>query len=84
VESGGLKALITGVGVNVRRADRSLPAGAVPATCLEELLPAERFARLDPTRLMDELLDEIDAWYERLAAGRTADLHQACRSIYRT
>lgn len=46
VEAGRLRALLTGVGVNVRRAPLDLPPDAAPPTCLEEHLPPERLAAL--------------------------------------
>jgi BirA family biotin operon repressor/biotin-[acetyl-CoA-carboxylase] ligase len=69
VEAEMLTALITGVGINIRRAQRILPPG-VRAVSLEELLPPRRFAALDLAALARRLAERIDAWQRDAAAGR--------------
>ncbi len=77
IGSGGLEALITGVGINVRRADRPVADGAASPVCIEELLPPERFAELDLDALVASLVTRLHAWNAVVLAGRAAQVEAA-------
>jgi BirA family biotin operon repressor/biotin-[acetyl-CoA-carboxylase] ligase len=64
LEGGRVRGLVVGVGINVRRAPREV-TGDVRAVCLEEILPAERFAGLDLERLVALLVRRLDEWRRR-------------------
>jgi len=55
IEEGRMTTLVIGVGVNVRKARRPLPGGAIGVTCLEELMSPHAFARL----ALDDLVSAI-------------------------
>jgi len=59
IDGGRASALIIGVGVNLRRAERPLPADHVRPVCLEELMPDDAFAALDARRLTVALAQKI-------------------------
>ncbi len=54
-----IDALIVGVGINVRRANRALPAGASGAVSLEEVLPAARWKTLDTETLTCRVIEAV-------------------------
>lgn len=64
LEQGNLRALITGVGINLRRAERILPPDHdhVPPICLEELMPPEPFVAMDVQVLILALVKGIRHW----------------------
>jgi biotin-[acetyl-CoA-carboxylase] ligase BirA-like protein len=62
IEQGCIRALITGVGINVRRAERALPPDHVRPISLEELIPREVFAVLDVPGLTVALAKRIRRW----------------------
>ncbi len=74
IEQHELRALITGVGINVRRADRPLPSDQVQPICLEELMPAVGFATLDVRGLNSRLVERIRHWNAIVAAGNRSAL----------
>ena len=69
IEQHELRALITGIGLNVRKADRSLPPGQVQPICIEDLMPAELFAQLDVQSLIPQLVNRIRHWNSIVASG---------------
>jgi len=69
VEAGWLRALLTGVGINVRRAALDLPPDAAPPTCLEDHLPVDRIAAFSRESLARSLADAINDWHFSVAAG---------------
>jgi len=64
LEQSNLRALITGVGINVCRAERMLPPddGHVQPICLEELIPHEPFVAMDVHDLILTLVKRIRHW----------------------
>ena len=77
IQNGQMTALITGVGINVRRADRPLPEGEVSAACLEELMPPEAFRALDTNRLVSAMVDRIVEWHAKVAVGELDEVKRA-------
>lgn len=69
IENNQLRALITGVGINVRIADRDMPPDHVRPVCLEELMPAGEFAALDVRDLTCKLVERVRHWNAIVAAG---------------
>ncbi len=69
IENNGLRALITGVGVNVREVDRPLPLDQVRPVCLEELMPAQAFVELNVRILTCKLVERIRHWNAIVTAG---------------
>ncbi len=69
MEGGSMIALITGVGVNVRRAVRPTMDGAVDPICLEDVMLPERFSRLDISSLILSLVRQIRQWNGAAAEG---------------
>jgi biotin-[acetyl-CoA-carboxylase] ligase BirA-like protein len=81
IEAGQLRALFTGVGVNVRRAPLDLPPDATPPTCVQDHLPPDRFAALSIDSLAPALAAAIDDWHASVAAGRFDRLTAAWRHL---
>lgn len=77
VQHGAITSLITGMGINYRRAHRTLPPDAPPAICLEDILSAEAFDRLDLQRLVAELIERIGSWNAVVAEGRLMEVRAA-------
>ena len=72
-----VEAMITGVGINVRRANRELPAGAVEAVCLSDIMGPERFATLDLDELTAGLIAKIHRWNVTVFSGRAGEVRSA-------
>ena len=64
LEQSNLRALITGVGINLRRAERILPSDHdhLQPICLEELMPHEPFVAMDVQDLILTLAKRIRHW----------------------
>ncbi len=77
IAGGVIEAVITGVGINVRKADRPVTSGAVTPVSLEEAVGAERFARIDLDRLVATLVVQIRKWQADVCRGRIADVKAA-------
>ncbi len=69
IEQGALHALITGVGINVRKADRPLPPDHVRPVCLEELMSEKAFAALDLYAMVNDLVQRIRHWNAMVSQG---------------
>ena len=65
VQSGGMRALIIGVGINLQRAPRRVRVKAPAAAALEDLLDPRRFQALDAGVLMETLLERLVEWTGR-------------------
>lgn len=70
IEQNEVRALITGVGINVRRVDRPLPSDHVRPVCCEELLTTEAFSTVDMRRLTIRLVERIRHWNAIVASGQ--------------
>ncbi len=64
-------AVVTGVGINVRRARRVLPSGPIRPTCLKDLMSADRFTRLDTAALAEAVAGRIRSWNGHVIRGDT-------------
>ena len=79
IELGCIRALITGVGINVRRAERALPPDHVQPTCLEELMASDSFAELNHAELTVALVRRIRDWNAIVSKGDGQILETAWR-----
>jgi BirA family biotin operon repressor/biotin-[acetyl-CoA-carboxylase] ligase len=64
-------AVVTGVGINVRRVRRVLPSGQIRPTCLEDLMSSDRFTRLDTAALVEAVVGRIRSWNAHVICGDT-------------
>ncbi len=71
VEDGRLAALLTGIGINVRRAPRDVEPGARPPVSLEDLLTPARLEAVNLDELVADLLERVASWHAAVADGRT-------------
>lgn len=62
IEQGRVQALITGVGINLRRCDHALSEAKVEAISLQDLLPVSAFAYLDPGGLLRSVVRKVLEW----------------------
>lgn len=62
IEQGRTQALITGVGINVRRCDHALVEAKAEAISLQELLPVSAFAYFDPGGLVRSVVRQVLEW----------------------
>lgn len=69
IEHGLITSLVTGIGINLRRAERRLPPDVVAAVCLEELMPSPDFAALDWASLASDIASRVLDWNAVVAAG---------------
>lgn len=77
MEQGCVRALITGVGINVRRAERALPPDHVRPISLEELMPPGVFAALDVRGLTVALVKRIRRWNAVVSGEEGRELEEA-------
>ncbi len=70
IERNEVRALITGIGINVRKVDRPLPPDHVRPVCLEELLTPDAFSTVDVRGLTIRLVERIRHWNAMVAGGR--------------
>ncbi len=74
IESGRVHALITGLGINLRRAERPLVDAHAPAVSLEECMSPEAFAALDGEALAASLVVRVRAMNALVIAGRSSEV----------
>lgn len=77
IRDGKIDALITGVGINVHRADRAIRSDAVEPICLAEIIPPHQFAQLDLHGMTAVLVTAIHRWNGTVFAGRTDEVCRA-------
>lgn len=75
----GVEALITGVGINLLRAERPGVIGPTPATCLEDLLGPLRMAEVQADELAAALAAGIGRWNRVVIEGHTDQVRRAWR-----
>lgn len=83
IRSGNLAAVVTGVGINVRRARRILPSAPMQATCLEDCMQPDRFERLARSALVESIVAGIQTW-GALAARADRQTIQRAWEQYKT
>lgn len=80
VEGDQLRAIITGVGINTRPAERELPAGSPIPISLREALDADRkepdMITVDNERLITEIAQRVIDWHRRLFDGAWPEVRQ--------
>lgn len=74
VEDSRLVMLLVGVGINLRRFQRTLPTGAPPAVSIEELLPEESWKEANQNRLVESVFEQVERWHECVARGELGPL----------
>lgn len=79
VESGRLVAMITGIGINVRRAYRPVEAALRPPISLEELMTPDRFAALRQDELIDAVVVSVSRWQRLVTDGRADTVREAAK-----
>ncbi|MCH7592772.1 MAG: biotin--[acetyl-CoA-carboxylase] ligase [Planctomycetes bacterium] len=77
LRGGKVEALITGVGINVHRADRDVSAGGAEPICLAEVIPPDRFAQLDISTLTAALVARIHRWNAMVFGKRLDEVRRA-------
>jgi len=69
IEGERIKALLTGIGINVRRTPRLLPAESPEPVSLQDLIPPAQFSCVDEGVLIAELVDQVVRWNAIVASG---------------
>lgn len=69
IEGERIKALLTGIGINVRRTPRLLSAESPEPISLQDLIPPAQFWCVDEDRLVTELVDQVYLWNSVVARG---------------
>ncbi len=77
IQQGKVRALITGVGINVRQRDHELDRDGIQPISLEELLPPHHFERLLADEIIDALAQSIDAWHTKIFQHRITEVESA-------
>lgn len=70
VSAGTIESVITGVGINVRKAERRVHKAAVPPISLEDAMPGDRFNNLDIESLVARLVVGIRSWNRVVFTGQ--------------
>lgn len=73
VESGELQSVIVGIGINLRIADRSLPAGSMPPICLEDLMAPDSMDETLAPLIVERLVTNVDAYVGQVLRGEAGD-----------
>lgn len=69
LEGDCIRAVVTGVGINVRRAPRLLPPGTAQPVSLQEVVPPAQFWCFDNARMILDLANRVFAWNTVVASG---------------
>lgn len=81
VESGRVRALITGIGINTHDVNRPLPPEAMRPISLQQLLPADAFNELDFNEMTDGLVDSVRRWQSLVTNGDAEAVHRRWKSL---
>lgn len=77
IEQGRVRALLTGVGLNIRRIDDAFASISPLVASLEAHLPPAQFAQLDVPSLARLLAEQILIWHARAAADGERAIRRA-------
>ncbi len=80
-QNGAITALITGVGVNVRRACRALPESGVEPISLEDVIPPERVQLFDLASFVERLVERVSQWHGLVMAGDRPGVERAWQRL---
>lgn len=69
MQQGSIEALITGIGINLNRADRRAADQKAAPICLEDLLKADQFEKLDSNAMVAALVHRVLRWNQIVWAG---------------
>lgn len=69
--NGQMTALLTGIGINIRRAERPLHDAVVQAISLEECLDEATFQKFDPQAWIPTLAARVQQWHQLVREGDT-------------
>jgi BirA family biotin operon repressor/biotin-[acetyl-CoA-carboxylase] ligase len=78
IESGQVKAVIIGIGINIHCASRPLPAGHVLPACLEELL-GRKLSQPEVSDIRGSVVQQAWRWLERVMDGRAGEIRDHWR-----
>lgn len=81
VSHGRLRHLLTGIGVNLRKGERRVEPGALPAVSLEDLGGFSLASQLDTLAMARELADAMDLHHGRVFDGRWSMLRDAWEAL---
>lgn len=76
IEQQQLRALITGIGINLRKAPRALREGSIEPICLEEISPPEAFRLLKYQELASMIVQQVLHWNRIVSEGHTGLLEE--------
>lgn len=79
VERQTVRALITGIGINVRAANRPVSRDAAEPVALQSLMPAQTFAHLDLISIVDRLAERVLDGNRRVWSGDVEGVRAAWR-----
>lgn len=81
VESGHVRALITGIGINTHDVNRPLPPDALAPVSLQQLLPPADFNKLNLSEITDAIVDSVRRWQSLVTSGDAQSVHRRCQSL---
>lgn len=73
----GVKALITGIGINTHKIERKLEEKNVEPVSIEELLSANKFNSFSRAKLVEKMLEKICFWHNFVFNGQHAKVEKA-------
>ena len=65
----GISSLITGIGINVQKTKYNLDRDIVSPVSLEEILSKETFAKFSKQLLIENIVEKVYFWYEKIFNG---------------
>ena len=65
----GISSLITGIGINVQKTKYNLDRDIVSPVSLEEILSKEAFAKFSKQLLIENIVEKVYFWYEKIFNG---------------
>ena len=81
VESGRVRALITGIGINTHRADRTVGPDALPPISLEELMSPDRLQAVNLEMITKRIAEAVRRWQRRVINNEGDAVRRAWESL---